>query len=471
MRRLNRDLPCLIFVLCACVALLAPPLHAQTHPLRVGVAKVNITPKGDLSQFIGITPRPYSGVHDQLYARALVLDNGVTSAAIVALDLVEMGDTTALRQRIAQETGVAADHIIIDASHDHSAPRAGPPTAGTSSADGRPYSPPDYIKQVDDGIVDAMKQAKAALQPARMGYGTGKVDVSVARYGYTPERGWRENPNEDGYSDKTLAVVKFESPSGTPIAILFNYAVHSNSMTGAFQNIIHGDIAGNAEKFVEHQYNDKLVALWTMGAAADEYPKFNGDMGQLDDKASPYAPIEIQGAMIGAEVVKVVKRTTQTSDSADLFASYRSVPCEMNVAPDNAPRVGPSGTGANGAAPNGGQNSAGGPPRGPQVEMHHLLPAPKPGETLPIQLNMIRINQLVFTGVSGEVGSQILVHLRRESPFADTLMITLSNDRDGYIPDDAGWDHQGQGQAFVRGCAEKAIVNNLSEMIKATTLP
>jgi hypothetical protein len=445
--------------------------HAADAPkLRVGVAKVDITPK-DLTGLVGIVPRPYGGVHDELYARALVVDNGTTNAAIVALDLVEMGDTTALRQRIEKETGVPADHIIINASHDHNAPRGGPPTPGTSSAEGRPYSTPAYIQQVDDSIVDAMKQAKAALQPARMGYGTGKVDVSVARYGYTPARGWRENPNEDGFSDKTLAVVKFETPAGAPIAILFNYAVHSNSMTGEPHNLINGDIAGNAEKFVEHQYGDKVVALWSMGAAADAYPKYNWDMGLLDDKTSVYAPVEMQGGMIGGEVMKVVKRTTETTDTANIYASARAIPCEMNVQPQAQPNPGgigngPSGGGQNAAA-GGGQN-AGGAQRPPQMEMHHLLPAPKPGDKLDIQLGLIRINQVAITGVSGEVGSQIFVHLKRESPFPDTMMITLSNDRDGYIPDDAGWDHQGQGQAFVRGCAEKAIVDNLVQMMDAT---
>jgi hypothetical protein len=194
-------------------------------------------------------------------------------------------------------------------------------------------------------------------------------------------------------------------------------------------------------------------------------------MGLLDDKTSVYAPVEMQGGMIGGEVMKVVKRTTETTDTANIYASARAIPCEMNVQPQAQPNPGgigngPSGGGQNAAA-GGGQN-AGGAQRPPQMEMHHLLPAPKPGDKLDIQLGLIRINQVAITGVSGEVGSQIFVHLKRESPFPDTMMITLSNDRDGYIPDDAGWDHQGQGQAFVRGCAEKAIVDNLVQMMDAT---
>ena len=440
---------------------------AGTPNLKVGVSKVDITPK-DTTGMVGISPRPYGGVHDRLYARALVLDNGSVNAAIVALDLVEMGDTTVLRQRIEKETGIPATHIIIHASHDHNAPRGGPPTAGTSSADGRPYSPPAYIKQVDDSISDAVKQAKGALQPALVGYGTGKVDVSVARYGYTPDRGWRENPNEDIPVDKTVRVVKFTKPDGTPIAIMFNYAVHSNAETGEPSNMINGDIAGNAETFIEHQYKDQVVALWSMSAAADVYPKFNWDMGLETDSTDVFAPIEIQGAMIGGEVMKVIKRTTDMTGVVTLYADARAVPCEMNIPPASG-RVGPSSGNGNGGGNGGAQNAAaGGAPRPPQMTMPHLLDAPKPGDKLDIQLGFIRINQLAITGVSGEIGSEIFQHVASLSPYAQNMMITLSNNRDGYIPDDAGWDHQGQGQAFVRGCAEKTIVNNLVEMMKAS---
>src|SRR5579863_7159498 len=138
-----------VLAVCGCLMLAAREASgAETHNLKVGVAKVDITPK-DLTGLVGIVVKPYGGVHDQLYARALVLDNGGTTAAIVALDLVEIGDTTVLRQRIEKELAIPAGHIILNASHDHSAPRGGPPTSGTSSADGRPYSTPAYVQQVD----------------------------------------------------------------------------------------------------------------------------------------------------------------------------------------------------------------------------------------------------------------------------------------------------------------------------------
>jgi neutral ceramidase len=83
---------------------------------------------------------------------------------------------------------------------------------------------------------------------------------------------------------------------------------------------------------------------------------------------------------------------------------------------------------------------------------------------LDLHLGLIRINQIAIASVSGEVATNIHQHLKKVSPFANTMMVTLANDRVGYIPDDANWDRMSNA-AFVRGCAEKAIVDNLLEMM------
>ena len=144
---------------CALLLFSSQMRAAETNSLRAGAAKVDITPK-DLTGLISVWAKPFTGVHDPIFARAVVIDDGVNSAAIVSLDLVEFGDPMALRQRIQRELAIPAEHIIISATHDHNAPRGGPLTPGTSSAQGRPYSPPAYIQFVDDAIVQAVKNAK-----------------------------------------------------------------------------------------------------------------------------------------------------------------------------------------------------------------------------------------------------------------------------------------------------------------------
>jgi neutral ceramidase len=425
--------------------LFAPLLHgAEANALRVGVAKLDVTPK-DLTGIVGVSNRPFKGVREPIFVRALIMDDGTTTAAMVGIDFAEYGNTRPLRDRIALELKIPAEHIMIAASHDHSAPRGGPPTPGTSSMQGRPSSSAAYSKQAEDTIVDALRIAKASMQPARIGIGRGEVDVNTYRYALTQGR-WRAGFNPDGPSDKTVWVLKFENLKGEPIALMMNYAVHSNVMTGAGtkenEDMIWGDISGTAERYVEKHFQDKVVALWTMGAAADQYAKFNKEFDKSWADTPATELVDIQGRMIGMEVLQTAARIAETTAVAHIKAAERVVACEMK------PQV---------SAP---ANPAGQPQPQPQPQPAAL----QPGEKLDIHLGLIQINGTAITSVSGEVSTNIYARLKKESPYNNTIMATLVNDRAGYIPDEANWERMGA--AFVRGCAENAIVNNLVEMMK-----
>jgi neutral ceramidase len=426
---------------CALVFFSSPMQAAETNSLRAGAAKVDITPK-DLTGLVSVWAKPFTGVHDPIFARAVIVDNGVNSAVIVSLDLVEFGDTTALRQRIQHELAIPAEHIIISATHDHNAPRGGPITPGTSSAQGRPYSPPAYIQFVDDAIVQAVKNAKASLQPARVGVGSGRSDINVNRAGYDGKRWGATDP--DGASDKTVWVVKFEDLTGAPIAILINYAVHS-TVAGADSTLVTGDLAGAAERFVEHSFDDKVVALWTMGAAGDQNPKYN--MGGRDainkdlanNRASAYDVMNAEGLIVGAEAIQTAGRMKRMTSDARIMAAESVFTC--TASPDKPM-----------------------PANSTLVNRDYKENIPWPA-TMNIHLNLIQINQIAITGVSGEVYTKIYLHLKKESPLADMMMVTISNDRIGYIGDDAAYDGPINNAAVLRGCAENGIVNGLVDLM------
>jgi hypothetical protein len=102
-----------------------------------------------------------------------------------------------------------------------------------------------------------------------------------------------------------------------------------------------------------------------------------------------------------------------------------------------------------------------GPLKGP-------VPEPtKPVTAMDLDLQLIRVNQVAVTGVSGEVFTNIYRRLKKESPFTNTIMVTIANDRIGYIPDDATYERI-RNASLVRGCAESAIVDNLVEMMNAS---
>ena len=91
------------YLLLAYAALLSglPAVAAETGNLRVGAAKVDITPPLPMAKALkNVWGTLYEGIHDRIYVRAIVLDNGRTSAALVSIDTSSTPLTLPLRQRI-----------------------------------------------------------------------------------------------------------------------------------------------------------------------------------------------------------------------------------------------------------------------------------------------------------------------------------------------------------------------------------
>ena len=428
----------------------APQTTDQTNAsignFRAGAARVDITP-ADLTNLNSFNGGKFTGVHDPIFARVLVLDDGATMAALVSLDLIEVGDTTEVRRQIQSELGIPVDHILITATHDHSAPRAGSVTPG-GLAHGPSSESLAYSKVMYDKVLGALKKAKASLQPAKFGFGTGSVDVNVSRDQYTPGRGWGLGYNPDGISDKTVSVLEFESQSGQPIAILFNYAVHSTAMFNTA--VLSGDLAGAAEQVIEQKIGNNVVALYTMGSAGDQIPKVTGTEGERPEGGGPrggmavpsperiaaqFEATQMQGYMLAAEVARVSSDMQDLTGVVRIRAGERIVNCPVKQGASQ------------------------------MADMKQQR-----ATTMPLHLGLIQLNDVALTGVSAEVVTKIYWHLKNTSPLRNTVMLTIANDRLGYIADDAAYDmplFEVNGSPLARGCAENAIVNNLTEMIKA----
>src|SRR6185436_19037299 len=105
-------------------------------PLRVGAAKVDVTPAESA------LPRTYLGVLDRLYARAIVLDNGAARAALITVDAGVLSDAIwqAVTREVETELRIPSANVLLTATHTHSVPGPGP----------------DYAKK----IVDAVRRAQ-----------------------------------------------------------------------------------------------------------------------------------------------------------------------------------------------------------------------------------------------------------------------------------------------------------------------
>jgi len=401
--------------------------------LRVGVARLDITPV-DPSGLNNLWEHPFKGIHDRIYARVIVLNNGESTAAIVAVDTVEFADATPMVQRVAKETGIPPANIIMAATHDHNSPMVSLANTGASRKAGPGAAA--WISKVENDLISGVRQAQANLRPGRVGVGYGKAYVNINRSERT-ENGWIRGVNPDGPSDKTVWVVKFESASGEPIAFLINYAVHGVVMEPENDQTT-GDLPGATSRFVEQRYNDKVVALWTMGSAGDQNPVYmDWDTVTLKARKPGWDLVNTLGHMLGQEVVRVAENIKQTSPQARIWAAEKIVTCPGQKRDPEARKRG---------------------------EVKFLDSDP-----VSFRLGLLMINRIALAVVSGEVVTNIYWRLRRESPFTDTILVTLANGRIGYINDDAAYDRgdlEVAGTPLKRGCAEQSIVSGFLELME-----
>jgi hypothetical protein len=90
-------------------------------------------------------------------------------------------------------------------------------------------------------------------------------------------------------------------------------------------------------------------------------------------------------------------------------------------------------------------------------------------DSVPLRLSLILIDHVALAGVSGEVTNAIGTRLYAASPLTETFLVSIANDRIGYLPSDSAYDQplfEVNGSPVARGCAEDAIVNGLSAMIR-----
>ncbi|MFT4081692.1 MAG: hypothetical protein QM638_03825 [Nocardioides sp.] len=366
--------------------------------LRAGVATRDITP----ASLIGLNPMgggDFTAVHDPLGLRALVLDDGVTRLALVALDLLEVGVTTELRARIEREVGIPANQILLAPSHSHNAPRVGETPSGGL---GRAASAESlgYTETVFAAVLDAVREAERQLRPARLGVARGRVDVNVNRDQLVDGR-WVLGHDPDGPSDKTLSVVAIESEHGHPLAVVLNYAVHPTVTLGTRQ--LGADLAGVATRYVEQQVGAGVATFWTAGALADQAPRVSYEFSARPgaDAGEAFRACDAQGLMVGAEAVRVLagiddRHTEVSLAGAETVLRYpikRGVDLPADMHQDDVPDVG-------------------------------------------VRLTVLRLGEVVLAGVGGEVPTVTGHRIRAASGLRHTLVVSMGNERVGYLADE-----------------------------------
>lgn len=448
----------------------APLAFAAEGALRVGAAKVDITTLPPAAPATG----KYD--HERLYVRAIVLDNGITRAALITEDAGRLSD--AGLKLVTAELNAPAENIVSSSIHTHSSSLAGvgPAAAGAAPVDPNAPTPTDL------NILKAVREAKSKLQPALVGFGTGMSYLNVNRDGIDPDtKKWYQGPNLSAPSDKTVAVLTFKKPSGEPIAAYVTYAMHP--VSGYVSGIISADFPGAMTRYVEKAFDDNMIVAFAQNASGDQNPLHlrpstnvmasrNGNKvtgyvmnreaqeSQLRMNARAGKPadpkametllrfMESQGQMLGEEVIRVMTFTEGMESNVAIVGATKNMTCPgrkrlQGSAWDNSTREG--------------------------VEAQY-----EDAEPVPIHVGALRIGSNAVASSSGELYTLIGQRVKQESPLRNTMLVTLANANsggNGYTPDDASYGHltfQVLGTRLKQGCAETSIAGGIRELVQKT---
>jgi lysophospholipase L1-like esterase len=433
----------------------APAQGKARGQLYAGAAKVDITPEEkDL-------PPTSQGILDHCFVRVIAFGNGTTKAAFVTFDAGNANAQVAktIDERAAAELGIQEGNILYNGTHTHSG----------SSVRG---------DELTERVWSAVKKAVANMVPAKVGYGDGVCYLNVKRDLFDPERGtWWEGPDYDGKSDKTVAVIYFESLEGKPIATYFNYAMHA-VITGNTDKVS-ADFPGEAETYIESRYGPDFVASFASGAAGDQNPLYfqqtfdlrdiriadyaarGEDIsnrmppgGQGLDRSKPEVQrllgeqermIRSYGQILGEEVKYVIQMMRRFETDVTLTCARKIVTVPGRRQLNGGGRAGYTGEYED----------------GPDVQ---------------VGLSLILLDDIPVCGVASEVYNPIAVELKQKSPYARTMMTTVTYGfgarGGGYMPDDESYGaevFEVLGSRFKQGYAQSAVVNGLLDMIHDAT--
>ncbi len=265
---------------------------AQAVQLSAGVAKVDIT---------NVDAGP---VNDRLWAKALVIKSDTTTAVIISVDAVAIGEIghikndylPKVRARIEKELGIKPTNVLVNASHCH----------GVVCAD------------VDERTVQAVKAAAQNMVPVHVGAGRGHED-RVSENRRLKLKNGKELDVRHAYSlpadaevaeigpiDPDIGILRLDRTDGRTLAVVYQFACHP--IQGVPNKGNTADMTGFASQVIEDNLSDGTIALFLQGCGGDINPVTYKDVNTPRNS-------EPLGNMLGLSTLKALRKIASQDDA------------------------------------------------------------------------------------------------------------------------------------------------------------
>jgi neutral ceramidase len=266
-----------------------------SETFRAGVGRVSITPPmtaphASWGAQVHVLP---DGVDADLWTTALVVDDGVTMAAWIDLDLVIVSrqESDAIREAVAAALEIPTQAVRVSVTHNHAGP---PPSAwnwtrqGQAALDG-------YYALLPEYAAGAARMARASLRSARVATGSGESRVAVNRREIAPDGRPVTGVNPEGPIDPHVFVLRIDDAEGGPLAAVVGYTMHPTTL-GPTNRLISPDWPGHLKRTVEAITG--ATCLFAQGATGNIGP---GPDGFTDDMHV----VRRLGGQVGCEAARV----------------------------------------------------------------------------------------------------------------------------------------------------------------------
>ena len=274
-----------------------------THPLRAGTGRRITNPPRNIAHggWGAQKHEQAEGIDMDLWATALALSDGATTALILDVDIQILTNERVdqIRAAVSRATKIPIANIRACATHTHSGP------VPYKSWIEKGYEMVDpWFENLARWCAEAAAASIVQLQPVEVRVGRGDCRINANRRCLTPSSERFLGVDLAAPCDHEVIVVRFDAPAGKPLATLVNYACHATIM-GPANRLITPDFPGAMKRVVEAAVGGHCVFL--QGSA--------GNVGPVQGFQGEPQVYRQLGAVLGHEVARVALALTSVPAS------------------------------------------------------------------------------------------------------------------------------------------------------------
>lgn len=455
--------PIVALSFCAC----GTSTDSSVKGLEAGYGRVDITPGYPVAMAGSATTRISEGVMDPLYFTCVALRWGEETFLVTTMDLVgtyrEFADPA--RTHISQATGIPEDRIFLNSTHTHS-------SVAIRTTGGKGIE--QYRNEFYAWAAEAAKAALEDLSPAEVWYGSTQTEGMTWVRHYKMADGTYAGANYGSFQsgiighasepDQQMQLIKFvRSAEDKKDIVLINFPSHAT--INQKSTLLSADFPGPARQYIAEQ-TDTLVAYFIAGGG-DQVPVSRVVSEQFSTDYRVY------GEEIGRIAVECMNNLTKL-ETTDLRFSRRTFTGKSNTEDmdrlDEAKAVQEIWNQVGGRGTEQGKAAAKEHGFSSVYEVTAILNRANFEPTRSMELKTLAIGDVSFVFAPYEMFGSNAMQIKAGSPYAMTFMITCSENHDGYLPSELGWQircYEAQITRYAPGTAEQLAeeyVDMLTEM-------